>query len=80
MDTVCTGHDRRKRSCRSSFPSPLSELVHKPGRHDHGGAPFDMHVVDLDTADLGVGDEIVFTLYWNEQRRWDGQDFRVTIV
>ena len=42
--------------------------------------PFGMHVVDLDTADLAVGDEIVFTLYWNEERRWDGQDFRIRIV
>jgi len=39
-----------------------------------------MHVVDLDTADLAVGDEIVFTLYWNDERRWDGQDFRIRIV
>jgi glucoamylase len=32
-------------------------------------APFGMHVVDLDSADLAVRDEIVFTLYWNEERR-----------
>jgi glucoamylase len=43
-------------------------------------APFGMHVVDLDTADLAVADEIVFTLYWNDERRWDGQDFRIKIV
>jgi len=43
-------------------------------------APFGMHVVDLDTADLAVGNEIVFTLYWNEERRWEGQDFRIRIV
>ena len=43
-------------------------------------APFGMHVVDLDTADLAVGDEIVFTLYWNDERRWDGQDFRIRIA
>jgi glucoamylase len=43
-------------------------------------APFGMHVVDLDTADLGVGDEIVFTTYWNDERRWDGQNFRIRIV
>ena len=43
-------------------------------------APFGMHVVDLDVADLGVGDEIVFTLYQNDERRWDRQDFRVRIV
>jgi len=29
-------------------------------------------VVDLDMADLSLGHEIVFTLYWNEERRWDG--------
>jgi hypothetical protein len=43
-------------------------------------APFGMHVADLDTADLALGDEIVFTLYWNEERRWDGQDFGIRIV
>jgi len=43
-------------------------------------APFGMHVVDLDVAGLGVGEEIVFTLYQNDERRWDRQDFRVRIV
>jgi glucoamylase len=42
--------------------------------------PFGMHVVDLDTADLAVGDELVFTLHWNDERRWDEQDFRIRAV
>jgi hypothetical protein len=82
-------HKRRslppERSWGSSFTSPLSSI----GRRENWrtsqdvittAAPFGMHVVDLDTADLAGEDEIVFTLYWNEERRWRGQDFRISIV
>jgi hypothetical protein len=45
------------------------KTVHRASRDvKTTAAPFSMHVVDLDTADLGVGDEIVFTIYWNDER------------
>jgi glucoamylase len=34
---------------------------------------------DLPADSLGVGREIVFTLYWLQEQRWEGTDFSVTI-
>jgi glucoamylase len=42
--------------------------------------PLGTHIADLDSANLVVGDEIVFTLYWNEGRRWEGQDYRLKVA
>jgi len=40
---------------------------------------FDMYFADLDTSDLIPGQEIVFTLYWQDENRWEGQDYRLKV-
>jgi glucoamylase len=42
--------------------------------------PFGMYIADLGTANRVAGDEIVFTFYWNHERRWEGRDFRISVV
>lgn len=37
-------------------------------------------VADLDTADLTPASSAVFTIYYLDQERWDGHDYRVTVV
>jgi glucoamylase len=39
-----------------------------------------LHYADLDTAALPAGAEIVFTVYWTGEGRWEGTDYRVGIV
>ena len=39
-----------------------------------------VHFADLDTAELPVGCEIVFTMHWLAADRWEGTDYRLTIV
>lgn len=41
---------------------------------------FGTYVADLDTADLTAGEEIAFTLYWQDERRWEGQDYRLKVA
>ena len=36
-------------------------------------------VADLNTERLSVGSEIVFTLYWVQEQRWEGTDFSVAV-
>jgi glucoamylase len=43
-------------------------------------ASFGMHIADIDSTDLVEGDEIVFALYWQDEQRWDGEDYRLKIV
>lgn len=38
---------------------------------------FDIHVTDLPTGDLPSGSTVVFTFYWPDASRWEGQDFAV---
>jgi glucoamylase len=38
-----------------------------------------IHVLDLPTASLPSGGQIVFTFYWPEENRWEGTDFGVTV-
>jgi glucoamylase len=38
-----------------------------------------VHVVDLDTMRLAVGDRVELTFYWPEAARWEGDDFWVCI-
>lgn len=38
---------------------------------------FGMYFADLDTIDLVPGEEVVFTLYWEVEQRWEGQDYRI---
>jgi glucoamylase len=41
---------------------------------------FGMYVADLETADLTAGQEIVFTLFWEHEQRWEGQDYRLKVA
>lgn len=36
-------------------------------------------VADLGTERLSVGSEIVFTIYWSQEERWEGTDFSVVV-
>ena len=36
-----------------------------------------VHVADLETPCLTIGDRVDFTLYWPEAQRWEGADFVV---
>ena len=41
--------------------------------------PLGIDVVDLPTGGLDAGAQIVFTFYWQNERRWEGRDFNVTV-
>jgi hypothetical protein len=38
-----------------------------------------VHVVDLGTSHLRLGDRVHLTFYWPEAERWEGIDFLVCI-
>ena len=38
-----------------------------------------VHVADLETLCLNIGDRVDFTLYWPEAQRWEGADFVVCV-
>jgi glucoamylase len=38
-----------------------------------------IHILDLPTASLPPGGEAVFTLFWLNESRWEGTDFRVKV-
>ena len=38
-----------------------------------------VHVVDLETMDLHVDDEVEMTFYWQEVDRWEGADFVICV-
>ena len=38
-----------------------------------------VHVADLETPCLAIGERVDFTLYWPEARRWEGADFVVWV-
>jgi len=39
-----------------------------------------VYVADLPTAALRSGDRVDFTFFWQDERRWEGADFAVSIV
>jgi glucoamylase len=41
--------------------------------------PLGMYIADLPAADLKAGAEMIFTFYWQNEQRWEGTDFAVTI-
>jgi glucoamylase len=41
--------------------------------------PLGIYIADLPAADLKAGAEIVFTFYWQNERRWEGTDYAVMI-
>lgn len=38
------------------------------------------HIVDLPTAELQAGTDVIFTIFWPETQKWEGTDFSVHIV
>jgi glucoamylase len=38
-----------------------------------------VHVLDLPTASLDSGSTVVFTFYWPQENRWEGQDYKVMV-
>lgn len=47
---------------------------------DTRATSFGVHVIDLPTGGLAVGQRVVFTFFWPEADRWEGRDFTVTVV
>jgi glucoamylase len=39
-----------------------------------------LHLLDLPTASLPAGSQIVFTFYWTQENRWEGKDYRVVVA
>ena len=39
----------------------------------------EMYVLDLPTASLPSGGQVVFTFFWPGENRWEGTDYRVTV-
>jgi glucoamylase len=39
-----------------------------------------LHILDLPTASLPAGSQIVFTFLWTQENRWEGKDYTVTVV
>jgi glucoamylase len=42
--------------------------------------PSGVYVADLPSDQLTVGREIVFTFYWQQERRWEGTDYLVVVA
>lgn len=38
-----------------------------------------VHFADLPGRQLNIGKEIVFTIFWKNEQRWEGTDFSVTV-
>ena len=38
-----------------------------------------VHIIDLPTAKLPVGQTICFTFYWTQANQWEGGDFMVRV-
>ncbi len=39
-----------------------------------------LYILDLPTASLPSGSQIVFTFYWTQEQRWEGKDYTVTVA
>jgi glucoamylase len=39
-----------------------------------------VHYADLDSADLAVDREVVFTLYWSAENRWEGVNYTLRVI
>jgi len=37
------------------------------------------YILDLPTASLPSGGQVVFTFYWPQENRWEGTDYTVTV-
>ncbi len=50
--------------------------------HDEQGTDSTLGIwyADFDVSALAAGAEVQFTVYWPEGRRWEGQDFSVSVT
>jgi len=39
----------------------------------------DTHILDLPTASLPSGSQVLFTFYWPQENRWEGQNYNVVV-
>jgi len=39
-----------------------------------------VHYADLDSADLAVDSEVLFTLYWSAENRWEGVNYTLRVI
>jgi glucoamylase len=53
------------------------ETPHDNNTRDTG---LGIHILDLPTASLPAGAQVIFTFYWKDQNRWEGTDFRVMVL
>jgi glucoamylase len=73
----------RGKILRLVLPSPSQ--VHwsfdgwKTVQDTNSNDPLGVFVADLPTDKLAAGTEIVFTLYWPQERRWEGMNYVVTV-
>jgi glucoamylase len=52
------------------------QTTHDTDTQDCG---FKLHYLDLPTADLPTGQQVIFTFYWKTSERWEGRNFTVTV-
>jgi len=38
-----------------------------------------VYALDLPTASLPVGGQVVFTFFWPKENRWEGSDYSVSV-
>jgi glucoamylase len=52
------------------------QTTHDTDTQDCG---FKLHYLDLPTADLPTGQQVILTFYWKTSERWEGRNFTVTV-
>jgi len=52
------------------------KTAHDSETHDTG---LGLHILNLPTASLPVGAQVVFTFFWPNENRWEGTDYTVTV-
>ena len=52
------------------------ETPHDTNTRDTG---LGIHILDLPTASLPAGAQVIFTFHWKDENRWEGTDFRVIV-
>jgi glucoamylase len=52
------------------------KTAHDSQTHDTG---LGLHTLNLPTASLPVGGQVVFTFFWPEEKRWEGKDYTVKV-
>jgi glucoamylase len=52
------------------------QTAHDTDARDSG---LGIHTLDLPTASLPAGAQVVFTFFWPQENRWEGTDYTVTV-